>query len=90
MNLCTTITVINAETTFCALTSKYYEFLVAVDCSRAGPGDLGVDITHNGRLVTAHISPTVTLGYKKVTFMPYESGPYEINVHFNRAEVRGE
>ncbi|GFO06181.1 filamin-c [Plakobranchus ocellatus] len=59
-----------------------------VDCTKAGPGDLGVDITLNGRPVSTNISPTSTPGYFKVTFTPFAPGPYEINVHFNRAEVR--
>ncbi|KAH9498672.1 hypothetical protein Btru_007267, partial [Bulinus truncatus] len=59
-----------------------------VDCTKAGPGDLGVDISHSGKRVTSHISPTQTPGYYKVTFTPYAPGAYEINVHFNRAEVR--
>ncbi|XP_055868283.1 filamin-A-like isoform X2 [Biomphalaria glabrata] len=59
-----------------------------VDCSRAGHGDLGVDITHQGKKILSHISPTQTPGYYKVTFTPYSPGAYAINVHFNRAEVR--
>ena len=61
-----------------------------VDCTQAGPGDLGVDVTFNGRPVVTHISPTSTPGLFKVNFTPFSPGPYEINVHFNRAEVRGE
>ncbi|RUS80145.1 hypothetical protein EGW08_012102, partial [Elysia chlorotica] len=32
--------------------------------------------------------PTSTPGYFKVNFTPFSPGPYEVNVHFNRAEVR--
>ncbi|XP_012935156.2 filamin-C [Aplysia californica] len=59
-----------------------------VDCTRAGQGDLGVDISHQGRHVSTHVMQTSTPGYYKVSYMPYQSGPYAINVHFNRAEVR--
>ncbi|GFR82091.1 filamin-C, partial [Elysia marginata] len=59
-----------------------------VDCTQAGPGDLGVDVSMNGRPVSTHISPTSTPGYFKVNFTPFSPGPYEVNVHFNRAEVR--
>lgn len=59
-----------------------------VDCTKAGPGDLGVDVKHKGKPVVTNITPTSTPGYYKVTFTPYEPGAFEINVHFNRAEVR--
>ncbi|KAL8593939.1 hypothetical protein ACOMHN_021791 [Nucella lapillus] len=59
-----------------------------VDCTGAGHGDLGVDITHKGRHVPAHVTETVTPRLFKVTYTPYDPGPYEVNVHFNRAEVR--
>ncbi|XP_059151967.1 filamin-C-like [Physella acuta] len=59
-----------------------------VDCTRAGPGDLGVDISHKGRKIVANIVQTSTPGLHKVTFTPYNPGAYEINVHFNRAEIR--
>ena len=61
-----------------------------MDCTGAGQGDLGVDITHNGKRVPAFINDTGTPRLFKVTYTPYDPGPYEVNVHFNRAEVRGE
>ncbi|KAK3780575.1 hypothetical protein RRG08_037514 [Elysia crispata] len=61
-----------------------------VDCTQAGPGDLGVDVSLNGRPVSTHISPTSTSGYFKVNFTPFSPGPYEVNVHFNRAESGGQ
>ncbi|XP_076435753.1 filamin-A-like [Babylonia areolata] len=59
-----------------------------VDCTGAGLGDLGVDITHGGKRVPAHVTETLTPRLFKVTYTPYDPGPYEVNVHFNRAEVR--
>ena len=61
-----------------------------MDCTGAGQGDLGVDITHSGKRVPAFLTETSTPRLFKVTYTPYDPGPYEVNVHFNRAEVRGE
>lgn len=60
----------------------------SVDCTRAGDGEVGVDITHKGRKVPVTITQS-TKGMYRVTYSPYEAGAYSINVHFNRAEVRG-
>lgn len=61
-----------------------------MDCTGAGVGDLGVDITHAGKRVPVHLTETSTPRLYKVAYTPYDPGPYEVNVHFNRAEVRGE
>lgn len=68
------------------LIGKLQTFLV--DCTGAGTGDLGVDITHKGKRVHASVHETSTPRLFKVTYTPYDPGPYEVNVHFNRAEVR--
>ncbi|XP_071084444.1 filamin-C-like [Haliotis cracherodii] len=65
--------------------AKMQEF--KVDCTRAGDGEVGVDITHQGRKVPVTITQS-TKGMYRVTYSPYEAGAYSINVHFNRAEVR--
>lgn len=75
---------------FCVTNQLTAKFPFSVDCTKAGPGELGVDITHNGRPVPTRISNTATSAYKQVSFRPHEAGTYEINVHFNKAEVRGE
>ncbi|KAK7090869.1 filamin-C-like isoform X2 [Littorina saxatilis] len=68
------------------LIGKQQQFLV--DCTGAGKGDLGVDITHKGKRVSTFVKETSTPRLFKITYTPYDAGPYDVNVHFNRAEVR--
>ncbi|XP_076453914.1 filamin-A-like [Babylonia areolata] len=65
---------------------KMLSFLV--DCMRAGQGDLVVDVTHKGKKVKTSVTETSTPKLYKVTYTPYDPGPYEVNVQFNNAEVR--
>ncbi|KAL8625534.1 hypothetical protein ACOMHN_014623 [Nucella lapillus] len=59
-----------------------------VDCTGAGQGELEVVVTHKGKRVTSFVKETATPKLYKVNFTPYDLGPYEVNVLFNKAEVR--
>ncbi|XP_050393994.2 filamin-B [Patella vulgata] len=58
-----------------------------IDCTKGGDGEVGVDVTHNGRQIISHVTQ-VERGMYRVTYTPYDPGPYSIDVTFNGAEVR--
>ena len=49
-----------------------------------------MDVSQDGQPIVTNVTSTHTPGYYKVSWLPYNPGPHEVNVHFNRAEVRGE
>ncbi|XP_041356835.1 filamin-C-like isoform X2 [Gigantopelta aegis] len=58
-----------------------------VDCTKAGTGDVEVDITHKGRKIPVYLSQPAK-GFYKVSYTPHDPGPYAVNVKFNKAEIR--
>ena len=59
-----------------------------VDASGAGEGELSVDVTHNGRPVTSHLTAGQS-GRYYVNFIPDNPGTYHIRVCFASVEITG-
>ncbi|ESP04923.1 hypothetical protein LOTGIDRAFT_229996 [Lottia gigantea] len=58
-----------------------------IDASKGGDGEIAADIKHNGRQVITNLSK-IEPGVYRVSYTPYDPGPYSIDVTFNGAEVR--
>ena len=63
--------------------------LFTVDCSGAGKGELGIYVVHDGQRIPTRVINSQSTSCYQVTFTPLDTGAYEVNVHFNRAEVTG-
>jgi len=62
--------------------------LSTVDASGAGEGQLVVDVSHDGRPVTSHLTAGQS-GRYYVNFIPETPGTYQIRVRFAGVEISG-
>jgi hypothetical protein len=61
-----------------------------VAAGSAGEGALTIDITHNGQMIPAQISPDPRRrGEYNVRFIPQGSGYYSIRIFFADVEIAG-
>ena len=60
-----------------------------MDATKAGQGEVEVEIEGSKRRVASRISKTPTAGLYEVAFIPRDAGPHEIAVKFHSRTVPG-